>query len=245
MSEAVFEQSFEVSFTPLAGDESLTPASLVSARLYSSNPDTAQRADSSNALAQAVQSVTTWEDGREVNEKLITFAAVTDPDPTSTEKYEIYYMVYSYRLTSGGTIINDVEPIVIWRADAVTSRYDVSNSDLLAVESKLEELLNARQLENKTLLAETLVDIDLKAKGIEKPRLKQSTARDLVRYRAVTLCCDDLSNDTNDVWAAKRERHAETYKALLENTQLGYDSDDDGVSEPTEVIRGRVGVIWR
>lgn len=242
MARAVFNKAGNLSFTVTSGHDAspVTPYAIVSARLYTDAPSDAQREDSAYALADALQHVTSWSTGRNDAEKLIAYTAIEDTDPTSAEDFEILYWVVSYRLENGGEIINDVEPFTVWRTEAVQARFDVTKRDLIAVEGKLENLVGAMTLADKIALAERLVVQDLRSKSLDVTRLDQGDAKDLVRYRALVLCCTDLSKEPNDSWMAKATRYEKYYETLRDGLALGYDGDDDGDIEPGEEDDGAI-----
>ena len=234
MARSLFNQAGTLSYTATVGHDAqpVEPYAIVSARLYREAPTDAQRDDSSNALAEALQSITSWTPGRSTFEKLIAYAAVTDLEPTSNEDYEILYWVISYRLENGGAVINDIEPTVFWRAEGIQGRFDVSKRDLIAVEGKLENLISAMTLASKITLADRLVRQDLRSKSLDVEKLALTDAKDLVVYRALVLCCMDLSKEREDSWATKAMHYEEFYKTLRDGIAIGYDRDDDGDIEP-------------
>jgi hypothetical protein len=237
MSEAVFEQSFSFSFTPTKGDtaESLAADSIVSARIYASPPTDAQRDDENNTSpGDALQSKTSWSSGTDTNEQVISFDAISDPDPDSAKKREIYYAVISYKLTSGGNTINDIEPFIIWRPEGVVSRFNVTTVEIFALESKLENLFTTSEINSKIDLSERLVKQDLLGKGFDIQRLRMTDGKDLVRFMATSLLCLDASNDPDDEWMMKSEKYEKRYQNGLITIPLGYDTDDDGDIEPGE-----------
>lgn len=244
-SEGRFECIDVLSYTATIGDlaASHSIAALVSARLYDESPTDAERADTSNALGTALQSVTTWATGTSTNEKLITYAAVTDPTPLSTDDYEIYYWVVSFRWSAAGTVINDVVPWLIWRSRGVLSRWGVVAASCYAIEEKLEDLASAT-IGTKITLAERLVEQDLIALGYDIRRVDRSDGMDLVRYRATSLACQGLANAANDIWDKKAALHKENYDTLLKSLKLGYDLNEDGAIEPNEKLQRSV-VMFR
>lgn len=250
MARIVFGDSGIFSYTATIGPDAqpMSPFALVSVSIYSATPSEAQIVDDSNALAQAIQHITSWTSGRSSLEKLVTIAPISDPDTTSSADHEVYWAVVRYTLETGGQTIRDVEPFAIYRVEGVQSRVEVSNSDLFAVEGKLEHLLSSMTLTDKITLAERLVKQDLRAKGLEIQKLEQIDAKDLVRYKAIVLCCMDLSNQPNDEWMVKAEKYDEFYRTLRDNVPLGYDSDDDGLASPGEEeiqIKAGAGFIFR
>lgn len=236
MSNAVFAKAGTFKFTPTVGDEAeaIEPYELVTARLYADSPTDAQRADTGNTSpGDALQSITSWTTGDSAAERLIAYAAISDPDPTDTG-HEIYYWVISYRLEASGTIINDVEPVVVQRVEGVQSGFDVHPDDVYAIEGKLKPLLDAK-MPTKISIAETLVRKKLRGMGFDLQRLELEDAKQLVVFKALVISCRGLSNEPGDEWWMKKEDYDGDYKDLLDALPLGYDLDDDGDKEPGEV----------
>lgn len=239
MARPVFNKAGTFSFTATAGHdaEPIAPYSLVSARLYLDAPNDTQIADSSYTGGDAIENVTSWLVGENPHERLISYSAITDPDPTSDDDYELRFWAVSFRFANGGTIVNQVKPFIVWRPRLVSSRFDCIPEDLYAVEGKIENLLGNTIAGIKIALAERLVNQDLRGKGIKIPDMEQSDAKDLLRYRALQLCCMDLSNQPNDEWWAKAEAYEKLYMTIRDSIPIGLDSDDDGDIEPGEAVR--------
>ena len=130
-SVPVFGKDFSVSYTVRAGGVTIETASLVTARLYSTSPTQAQKEDHSNALAAAVESVTSWTEGEAAGEKVINFSAITDSSPHSASKFECYYLIVSAKLDSAGDNVFVSEEVVqVYRPDAILSRVHVTAQSL-------------------------------------------------------------------------------------------------------------------
>lgn len=249
MAEGVFGKSGTLSFTAIQGQggDVVTPYALVSFSIYSTTPTDAEIADDANALATATyHSSTAWAAGISLQEKFLSYDAIDDPAPTSSTKWEKYYYVVRYRLTSGEQIIRTTQPIIMHRAKAISSRFGVTVSDLDALERTLDDLLTSIQLAAKIDLAETLVKQRLHSKGMDLRRLDWASGKDLVRYLACSLCCQDLSNG-EDGWQAKADYYSKHYEALFDSLALGYDAEDDGDVEPEETQKQSYasGVFFR
>lgn len=250
MAQGVFGKAGTISFSATLGPrgEVLAPDSLVSFSIYADAPTNAQINDDANALADAEQfSVVAWTSGTSDNEKIIAYDAISDPEPLSTIKWERYYVVVRYTLESGGDTIRDVEPLILHRAEGVSSRFGVVAADLDALERKIDDLLTSAQITAKIDLSERLVKQALRSKGMDIRRLEWSDAKDLVRYLACSLCCKDLSNDPGDEWHDKADYYMERYDTFLTDLQLGYDADDDGAIVPGEsqAVYGAAGFLIR
>lgn len=235
----VFEKSFNFSYSPqVAGEIVGTSTSLlVSARLYSENPTDAQVADSSNALAEAIESVTTWSAGTNNGEYLVPFAAVSDPEPRASDRYKVFYVVVSFRLQTAGTIVHRVRPILLYRVEGVASRFNVFPSTIYDYESKLESFEASISVADKIELAERQVKLELESEGLNIERLDWIDAKQLVELKAVALCCSDLADDTSSIWFEKMKTYVELFQKAIKRIPLHYDSDNDGLAEPDEIVK--------
>jgi hypothetical protein len=236
MAEGVFGKAGQVSFSTTKGNSAvvLAPYALVSLSVYSTTPTDAEIADDANSLATAVfHTSTAWTNGASSFERLIAIDAIDDPEPTSSDKWEKYFAVVRYRLDNGGQIQRDTIGLIMHRAKGVSSRFGVGASDLDALERTLDDLLTSSQIQAKIDLAETLVKQRLQSKGMDLRRLDWASAKDLVRYLACSLCCQDLSNG-EDGWQSKSDFYYKHYELLFDSLALGYDSDDDGAITPEE-----------
>lgn len=239
MSKYLFEKEMAVSFTAQAGGEVVAPNDIVSARLYSESPTNAQIEDDSDSLGAAIEKVESWSAGDNDNEKLITFAGVTDSDPHSTTRYVRYYVVVSYILEAGGSTVRDVLPIAIWRIKAVGSRYGVTTTEVKQVESKLSSWDTGTFLADKIDDAEEAVETDVHIEGFLLEKVDWSDLHILVKLKAVELCCRDLSNDPNDMFAVKAAFYRDRYDKRLKTIPIRYDQNDDGVPEEAEESKNR------
>lgn len=245
-NEAVFGQSGSFVFAPRVGSDSrpLLPDSLVSFRLYRNAPTQAQIADDDNSdPGDAIESVTSWTDGDDVGEKNISYSAIVDPEPTSSNRYEVYHSVTSYKLESGGPTINDHEPFIVWKPESVGEGFDVHISDLEAIESKIGVFKEDSHIQLVIDTSTRLVKQMLRSEGYDLYKLDQKTAKDFVIYRALSIVCSDLSAEPNDTWAEKARNHYQTLEMLRKSVSVGFDVSGDGIAEPTETSKNNFAYI--
>ena len=232
---AVFGKSWVYSFSARDGDKTVAVASLSGARVYAAAPTDAEKADVGNTLGTSeVTEVTSWGAGINDHEKLITFGVITDASPYSSNRYEVYYVVVNFKYESGGDVAHSCKQIIMYRPDALTSRFGVDVGDVLAVESKLQTIKGDQWVIEKIVLAETLVEKDLIADDMEIRRVVLEDARQLVIYRAAMIAASDLSSDAGDVWSDKYDRHKTEYGRLMKYASIRYDFDDSGLATPDE-----------
>jgi hypothetical protein len=240
----LFGRDISFYFTPLAENEDSEAYSLTSARLYSSQPTSAQLTDHSAALGGFVQSVTTWTAGNEPKEKKITFSALTDSTPTDTDEYETYYVVVSFKLQAAGPDVIAWEAIFVWRPGAITSRVRVSPSDVYAMESKIEDITDGDSwVTPKIQSALRFVMQKLKSKGYDKRRMfNLDDLNDAVLRKALAYCCMDLAGEDNQFWARKAELYHAEAEDILTQTTVGYDTEGDNV--PTANERAELKAVY-
>lgn len=231
---AVFGKTWTFSFTARDGEKTVPVYSLEGARAYADAPTNSELSDVGNSLATSeVTEVTSWADGPNDHEKLITFASITDPDAYSQNRYEIYYVVVNYKYESGGDTAHSCKKVLMYRPDALTSRFGVVIEDVLSIESKFEHM-GSQWIAEKLLLAEELVERDIVSEGMELRRVVLEDANNLVMYRAAAIGSNDLSSDSGDIWDDKYRRHMETYDKLFKYSRMRYDFDNSGVATPDE-----------
>jgi hypothetical protein len=232
---SVFGKSWNYSFSARDGDKTVSVDSLSGARVYSSAPTDTEKADVGDTEGTSVVTeVTTWDTGTNDHEKLITFGAITDSSPYSSNRYEVYYVVVNFKYESTGDVAHSCKQVLMYRPDALTSRFGVDVSDVLTVESKLQTIKGDQWVVEKVILAEDLVEKDLIADDMDIRKVRLDDARNLVIYRAAMLAVSDLSSDSGDVWAEKYERHEAEYRRITKYARIRYDFDDSGIALPDE-----------
>lgn len=246
MASIVFGKAFTKSYTAVAGDDPVAVSSLVSARIYSSFPTQAQQEDHTNALAAAVQSVTSWSAGTEANEKSISFAAITDPSPESTTIYETYWLVVSlvYDL-AGSTVYIQPEGFKVWRGDAITSRMSISSAEVGAMESKILTIKGANWIESVIDRAFIRLLEILKSKGYSRRKIEESDLNDLVLFLSISWCARSLASKEGDEWWQKYDSYSKDFENALATLIIGYDADGNDDIEPEETITVFDGAVIR
>ena len=242
VSEFVFDKPFQLSFTPMVGDEPVYADTFVSARVYSAKPSDSERLDHTNALATAVQySTTTWIAEGDY-EKKIPLSAITDPDPSSRVDYKVYYVVVSFKYASAEATVATELPIVLWQPNGISTRISVAPKDIYALEHKIELLKEMSWVFPKIDKAKRRVIRRLQGLGYKRKRLREEDLNDAVLYLAVSYCCRDLAGDGNPFWFQKADNYLKEFEEILSQESLGYDANNDGVVEPSEL--SSVGAVY-
>lgn len=226
MSSIVFGKSFSQSVTLSANDKNILPDSLVSARIYSDAPSQAQLEDHSNALAEAVQSKTSWSSSNQDNEFSITFDAIDDPDSQSSAEYEDYFLVLSVKLESGGdTIFSQQSVLRVYRVRVILSRVEISRDDVKQLEDKLEDVMTDSEIDQKIDAARARVFNKLKGRGLSLDRIRQSDLDEIILYQSMVYCCRSL---TGDHWRSLTKEYQAELKEVWTETSIGHDVNKDG-----------------
>lgn len=239
LDKPIFGKSFKLSYTIRADGSNIDSYSLTSARLYSSNPTTAQKEDHDNTSpGDAVESVTTWINGNEEGEKVITFSAITDSDPHSPTDYEEYYLVVSVKYAIGGAD-NFLEPKIfqVWRPTALLSRPEVSVDDIKERERKVGIERSNSEIDNYISSAERYTLKLLKGKGYNVDQLEHSDLKDLIIARALYYACNEISSDSGDRWETKADQYKLEFDDLMATQSIGYDFDDNSEIDPNEKFK--------
>lgn len=243
-SEGIFGKAGTLSVTLRAGDDGTTvkPDSIVSLRLYSDKPTQSQQTDHNNSSSEALQYITSWTDGTSNNEKLVNYAAISDPDPDLLTGHDVYYWILSYKLEDGGATLYTEIPFIIHRVEANTSVINVTSEDVYEVESSLEKLFNTK-VNKKIKLASDLVERRIIGMGYDLKRVKLEDIALLVRYKATILCCSDLQKSFGDEWREKAKELHMDLSSMWKTFKFTYDEHKDGVSSPGESVVSSASVF--
>lgn len=247
LDKPIFGKSFKLSYTIRADGSNIDSFSLTSARLYSSNPTTSQKEDHDNTSpGDAVESVVSWSNGDEEEEKIISFSAITDSDPHSPTAYEEYYLVVSVKYADGGAD-NFLEPKIfqVWRPTALLSRTEVSVDDVRQRERKIGIERSNAEIDNYISAAERYTLKLLKGKGYDVDRLAHSDLKDLIIARALYYACNEISSDTGDRWETKAEQYKLEFDDLMSTQSIGYDFDDNSEIDPDEKFKAGSHLVIR
>lgn len=223
----------------LIGDEVIFPPSdqLVSARIYTSNPSQTQIDAHTGHISGS--EITAW--SRIGDEMQIEFPALTDANPSSTNEYEIYYVVINFKYEAGGEEKFIVRPVLIWRPGSMSSSIRVRAGDVWAKEGKIKDLRgpDPEWTNGKITDAVNIVMNKLRSQGLEKKRLFDLEHLQIATcYLATALCCIDLAGEGNQFWIKKYEVYKALFDSFFTETKVGYDADGDGIQEPDEQTSG-------
>jgi hypothetical protein len=250
--EHVYGRPLAFRYIPLAGDSEYMADSLVSARLYGPNsyPSTEQIEDAGMASSGHVGArVTSWdfvnEEGTGAAEYVVVFPALTDATPSGGSEYDFFYVALNYRAESGGDILRDVEQILVYRPDGLTSKIRVTAQDVYAIESRIEDFADS------VLWTEAKVDAAieellsrLEGRGYRKRRLFNLEKLNAAAKRlACAYCCMDLAGEGNQFWMAKATLYRQQADKLFEIAQVGFDSAGNDAPSPDVKVQGGA-VTW-
>lgn len=239
MPQHAFGKSIRFSLNTIAGEEAIAPYSLVSARIYSSEPSATQIADAGSASTGHLGSrITTWTVGSEPSERIITFDAITDPNPTSTERSEPYYIAVNFLLQSGGPEQTLTELIYLYRVDALTSRVTVTFEDVFKVEPQLRNFRSMAEVSDAIEQAKVEVFNKYESQGRLKSRMfdlhKLNT---VVQYKALSILCFGLASQNAPMWFEKGKMHASAFSDAFSASIVGYDIDGDDRPDEDEQVQ--------
>lgn len=233
----VFGKSIAYSFSPLIDGVPVSANSIVSARLYASEPTNAQKEDSTAVAGGFLGSaVTTWA-SQGKGEYTITFPALTDSAPHSSDSYEDYYVVVSFKFESTGPTVFVSEKIFVYRPDAWTSRITTTFLDVIALESKIEAFKTEAEINRSIELSKDRIFRRLKRLGAERRKMfNLEELNQAVLYLAASLICGDLASEDAQFWMTKADRHFAAYEEIFPASAPGYDDTDDQSASPDATI---------
>lgn len=232
ITKHVFGRTISFRFSPLAGDEDVPAKALVSARLYTSEPTSAQKL---NNEAGHVNEKTSWTEEQPGSYR-IDFDAQTDSVPNSNEDYEDFYVVVNFTFETGGPTVFVDEIIHVYRPDALTSKIRVTKEQIYARESKIETVEPRVNFVDQKI-ADAIVEVDrvLRAKGYSRKRtFNRERMNEAVILLATADCCSDLAGEGNQFWFEKAAMWRKRYETARDSIPIGYDSEGDDRPEPEE-----------
>lgn len=240
----VFGRAITYRTTLQVDGEDTTAYELVSARLYDEEPTAEQIADAGSASTGHIERVLSWtvvnDEGTGPKEYKTTFAAVSDPDPNSTERYETYFVVMNFRFADGGPVMTNVEQIWIYRPDSSSGKIRVKASDVFALDRALENVMD--RIDVEALIDAAIEDIvsRLEARGYEKARVfRWEKLNPATRRLALAYCCFALRTDE---WLEKGRMWKEMADLMVDTAKVGFDvGGDDRPSEENKISSGVVG----
>lgn len=241
----LFETEWEHKMSIMAGETVVNIDSVVSARLYSSSPSTAQKNDHAYGNADALVAETDagqFSEDATTGEWTLTMPAVTNPDTSKTGGYERYYLVVSYKTASGGANQSTVEAVFFYYPEAISQQFSAAVADIDRVESRLSVIKGSTWVEGKIAQAEMDLLERWRSAGIPRNAVEEDDAKNQVVYLAAWLGCVDLATDDGEVWLKKAVVHEEMFNRIYDRYRLRYDNDDDGEIAPDE--RESTGVAF-
>jgi hypothetical protein len=217
----VYGKALDYIFTPQIDGERLTPYELVSARIYSTAPTEAQKTDSAAALGGFVGSaVTSWTSLGD-DEYSIAFASLTDATPHSTEPYDNFYVVISFRFDLGGEVkfVDDI--IRVYRPDAWASRVSVSYDDIVEMENRVENLKTEQQVDDFIRHSRERVFRKLKRLNIPLGSAYDlSELNDAVKYLTLYHIFREISGAESQFWLTKAQEYKADYEEVFASTPV-------------------------
>lgn len=243
MSKHLFGRAIDFKFYPLADDESVSAAELVTARIYKDEPSSSQIEAVSSGQGE-IQQVTTWTATGE-KEYTISFSALTDSDPHSDDEYEKYYIVVRFKYASGGPTVFDLETVHVFRPNSATSKISVTAQDVYNLEPRVEELADSI-LWTEAKIEAAIEDIlsRLEAKGLKLNRIFNWQKLNMAAKRlACAYCCEALSGEGSQFWASKALKWDDRANTMFNSAVINYDIDGDDEPDPEEQnLKGAVMV---
>lgn len=239
----VFGKPISLDFYPQVDDEDIGAAELVSARIYSEQPTEAQFENIASGHIEEVPSWLPIADGG----YRIAFAALVDSEPSSSEEYEKYFVVISFKYVTSGATKHDLEQIFVYRPDSLTSRITLTVRDVYSLESRIEELAPTQQwVEDK--IREAIEDIisKLEARGYRKRSIFNFQKLNLAAARlACSFCCFDFASEGNQFWATKAERWETRSNTKFDSALIGVDISGDDKPDIEEKRFGGAVYVMR
>lgn len=219
--------------------QSLDANELVTARIYDTPATTAEIEGTST---RHLSEVTSWVDEGD-NIYSVTFPAadIIDDQPESLEPYEIYHVVFRYRVAAGNPIIANQEGIRIYRPDGWISRVSVTPAEMLSLQHRLNFKTTA---ELAAFISQAIeeIDLELQRQGYNTIRtFERERLNTAVLYKALELACLDLLSIDSESWGIKYEYYRDRVPALIQASWVGVDGNEDDVPDIGE---RSYGVRW-
>lgn len=214
----------------------LDPDELITARIYDTRATTAEiNGISTRHLAE----VTSWVDEGD-NVYSVTFpgASVPDINPESLEPYELYHVVFRYRVAAGGPIVANQEGVRVYRPDGWISRVNVTAADMLALQHRLNFKTTA---ELNAFIAQAIdeIDLELQRQGYNSIRtFERERLNNAVLYKALELASLDLLSIDSESWNVKYEYYRDKVPAMIQASWVGVDKNEDDVPDIGEQVYG-------
>ena len=234
MSKFYFNQGFNYDFfvtkpDPFDGFEDLslvTDAPTI--YIYDTKPN---RVNAASGGGAPIQTINAWGDVTitQNNGKRIAVAAIDDPDPTSGNDLEEYWLAANYVLADGATSILTLRSFLLCRAGVVSEPISVDPADLEQIFPNLSSYVsNTAQLAfiNVAILkTKTVLDI----KGYHWAQLRQQNdLQQAIQFLSVSLALRSLIQEPGDRFEVGADTYGDSAKMLIQGIKLVYDTDRDG-----------------
>jgi hypothetical protein len=235
----VFGRAITFRYSPAAGGEEHIAYSLVSARLYDDYPNDTQRAGSDGS---ELDEQTSWtlvnEEGTGAAEYKIVFDQQADPDSTSADDHEKYFVALNYRNENSGAIVADVEQIFLYRPRGSVGKIRVTCEDIYALDGTIEDRAPDREwVQGKIELAIEKIEVLLKARGNDPRQIfNWEELNPAAKRFAAFYCCFSFAQDGSEFWLQKANFWREEAQQIFDTTKVGFDAADDGQPEEKETV---------
>lgn len=235
-SVPLFNVSFTRSYTVSDGLSELDDVQLVAARLFTSYPSEAVIEDDADESTTYgfIERITSWTSGSADNEKLITYSAITDPDPHNVGN-ETYYEVLNIQLETGGPETYEVRPFTIKRAGSLQSRLYCAASDITDIEYKIGQIRSDTEINTAVGECEERFIFRLRQNQWERHRVLEGDYNRAFRLFCTAQICRSLSDDPRDIWSMKYKDYMDEYQEAFSNDPIHEDTDGDGNFTDAEI----------
>lgn len=217
----------------LGPDTPVAINSLVSARLYRNPPSEAQKLDSAGVLGGFEERVTAFSASDTANFiYTVTFAAVSDPDPSSGAAYDLWYLVANVLLAPGQQEQIIWEEVLIWRVAGLFTVLDVDENAVYDEHSDIEDQLGTTKTRSKIARAKEDIFKALKDRGLVRHRIEQTDLRLLTITHAAQKCFASMGPDYRDLF----NDYKDDYLNMLAGMKIGYQDGENSATEPTDLV---------
>lgn len=232
----LFNVSFTRSYSIPDGVSELSDVQIVAARLFTSYPsETVIEDDTSTSSDYGfIERVTSWASGNSDNEKVITYSAITDPDPHNIGN-ETYYEVLNVQLETGGPEHYEVRPFTIKRAGSLQSRLYCVAADITDIEYKIGVIRSSTQINTAIAECEERFIFRLRRNEWERHRVLEGDYNRAFRLFCTAQICRSLSDDPRDIWSMKYQDYMSEYEEAFSNDPIHEDTDGDGNFTDAEI----------
>lgn len=236
-----FGSDFTYRFAPLVDNESPDPlltAQAPAIYVFRTMPDRTAAAAGTGAIA----TVTTWAWDAERRSWSFTVPAISDPNPTSTDGTEDFYLAVNFRLQAGAQLQTVVQLLQLERVAAQSGRpLEVSENDLRDLYPHIDSYSTATQRDKYAAQAVLHVRDKLDRQGFEWARLHQpSELKQAVVLKALSMLLFVASQEANDKHWLKHQYFEKEFQLTLDGLKLAVDSSGDGIPDATTSGMGTV-----